>query len=159
MTFLVPFDGSPLAVAALDRAVQFAETFDQSVVAVVVVPQGNTEYARDRGWIDAGEPFDHETIVARLREQVGAHAPEATFRVERVSRSAPAGSIARELRRVARQIGASMVFVGSDNAGRLVTTLSSVGGNVAADLTYDVVIVRHEAPPRIDGAPIGEAAE
>ena len=143
MTFLVPFDGSALATAALDRAVQFGDVFDRPVVAVAVVPQGNAEYARDRGWIDADEPFDHETIVTRLREQVNEHASEATFRDERVPRTARPGSIARELRRVARAVGASMVFVGSDNAGRLVTSLSSVGGNVAADLTYDVVIVRH----------------
>jgi nucleotide-binding universal stress UspA family protein len=159
MTFLVPFDGSALAAAALDRAVKFAEAFDQTVLAVTVVPQGNTEYARDRGWIDAGEPFDHDTIVAQLREQVGEHAPEATFRAERVSRSARAGSIARVLRQVARQTGASMVFVGSDNAGRLVTTLSSVGGNVAADLTYDVVIVRHTKQSPVEGVAVEEAAE
>ncbi|WP_053949218.1 universal stress protein [Halolamina sediminis] len=153
MTFLVPFDGSTLAAAALDRAVQFADTFDQPVIAAAVVPQGNTEYARDRGWMEAGEPFDHEAIVARLREQVREHAPEATFRVERASRRAPAGSIARKLRQVARKVDASMVFIGSDNAGRLVTTLSSVGGNVAADLTYDVVIVRHAKQVAVGGAP------
>lgn len=143
MTLLVPFDGSALAEAALTRAVEFGEVFEQSVVVIAVVPQGNTTYARERGWIEADESFDTETIVSRLREQVTALAPDATFRYERVPRAARAGSIAREIRRTARRSEASIVFIGSDNAGRLVTALSSVGGNVAADQTYDVLIVRH----------------
>lgn len=143
MTLLVPFDGSALAEAALGRAVEFGEVFEQPVVAIAVVPQGNDGYARDRGWLEAGESFDTETIVSRLRDQVEALAPDATFRYERVPRAARAGTIAREIRRTARRVEASIVFVGSDNAGRLVTALSSVGGNVAADQTYDVLIVRH----------------
>jgi nucleotide-binding universal stress UspA family protein len=160
MTLLVPFDGSPLAGAALSRAAQFADTFDDSVVAVAVVPVGDTDYARDCGWIEPGEAFDYDAIVSTLREQVREHAPDAEFRAECVSRGVQAGSIARIIRRTARDLGASMVFVGSDNAGRLVTTLSSVGGNVASDRTYDVVIVRHTAPYPPDGAAAAdEAAE
>jgi len=143
VTLLVPFDGSALAEAALARAVEFGEVFEQPVVVITVVPQGNDGYARDRGWLEAGESFDTETIVSRLRDQVEELAPDATFRYERVPRAARAGTIAREIRRTARRVEASIVFVGSDNAGRLVTALSSVGGNVAADQTYDVLIVRH----------------
>lgn len=149
MTLLVPFDGSALAEAALDRAATFGSTFDQPVTALAVIPLGNTQYAREHGWIGPGESFDLEAIVSTLREQVHDCAPDATFRYERVSREAQAGSIARVIRRVARETDAPMVFVGSANAGRLVTTLSSVGGNVASDPSYDVVIVRDTAtfPP------------
>jgi nucleotide-binding universal stress UspA family protein len=160
MTLLVPFDGSPLAGAALDRAVQFADAFGDSVVAVAVVPIGDTDYARDRGWIETGEQFDYDAIVSTLREQADERAPDAEFRAERVSRGVQAGSIARIIRRTARELDAAMVFVGSDNAGRLVTTLSSVGGNVASDRTYDVVIVRHTAPyPPDSPSSADEAAE
>jgi hypothetical protein len=44
---------------------------------------------------------------------------------------------------VIRECDASLVFVGSDNAGRMVTSISSVGGSVAADTAYDVVVVRN----------------
>lgn len=35
-----------------------------------------------------------------------------------------------------------MVFVGSENAGQNLTTISSVGRSVADDEAYDVVILR-----------------
>lgn len=157
MTLLVPFDGSPLAKAALGRAVQFGESLDEPVVAVSVVPQQNAVYARGKGWLDAGEPFDMDAVVARLRDRVAEQAPEATFRHEVVSRSAQSGTIARTLRRVARAVEAKIVFVGSENAGRLVTSLSSVGGNVASDPTYDVLIVRHTVSLEL-GADSAQAA-
>ena len=50
-----------------------------------------------------------------------------------------------------------MVFVGSGNAGRLVTSLSSVGGTLASNGAYDVVIVRNRTPPRIGGLAEGTA--
>jgi len=146
MTLLVPFDGTALAEAALSRAVEFGETLDEPVLVVTVIPEGNSQYARERGWLDVGEPFSMEGIASQLQAQVAERAPEASFQHEMVGRHAQSGTIAKTLRRVARQVGAKMVFVGSDNAGRLVTSLSSVGGNVAADPTYDVVIVRHTAP-------------
>ena len=149
MTLLVPYDGSALAVAALDRAVQFGETLDEPVVAVSVIPSQNAGYARKRSWLDAGEAFELEPIVAHLREQVAEQAPSATFQHETVSRSAQSGTIAKVLRRTAQREGAKIVFIGSSNAGRLVTSLTSVGGNVASDPTYDVFIVRHTAPSPI----------
>ncbi len=42
-----------------------------------------------------------------------------------------------------------MVFIGSENAGHLVTSISSVGGSIASDDAYDVVIVRHRNPSKI----------
>lgn len=157
MTLLVPFDGSTLAEAALDRAVEFGGMVDESVQAVVVIPQGNVRYARKRGWIADDEPFDVDAVVSRIREQVQERAPDASLRVERVPRAANTGSIARKIRGIAREVGPSLLFVGSDNAGRLVTTLSSVGGNVASDRRYDVMIVRHGRAARTDSAADGAA--
>lgn len=148
MTFVVPFDGSDLAAAALVRAAELAAVMDESVVAVAAVPEGNADYARERGWLGPDEPFDLESVVGSLRERVDALAPTAEFRSVTVDRYAPPGTIAGRLRRVAREEDASMVFVGSENAGSLVTSISSVGGSVAAEDAYDVVIVRNARPSK-----------
>jgi len=149
MTFVVPFDGSELAAAALVRAVEFGGVLDERVLTVSVIPDGNAAYAQERGWLEADEPFDREAVVATLQEDVTALAPNAEFRYETVGRRATAGTIASRLRGIAREVDASMVFVGSENAGRLVSSLSSVGGTVAADDAYDVVIVRNRTPSKV----------
>lgn len=149
MTLLVPFDGSELAEAALVRASEFGAVFEEDVLAVSVIPKGNAKYARDRGWIDPNEEFDTRSVAATLHEQVIELCPSADFRHKVVDRYAPTGSIAKRVRRVALQEDASMVFIGSENAGRLVTSLSSVGGSIASDPAYDVVIVRHRRPAKI----------
>lgn len=144
MTLLVPFDGSELAEAALARAAEFTSVFDEAVIAVTVIPSGDTEYARENGWIDRDEEFEMERIVSTLREQVAHVCPTAEFRHSIVGRHAPPGTISNRLRKVAREADASMVFIGSENAGHLVTAVSSDGATVAAGDSYDVVIVRHE---------------
>lgn len=149
MTLLVPFDGSELAEAALVRAVEFGHVFDEDVLAVSVIPNGDTDYASERGWIEASEEFDLKAVVSTLHEQVTDLCPSADFRHTVVDRYAPAGSIAKRLRKVAREEDASMVFLGSENAGHFVTTVSSVGQTVAADEAYDVVIVRDRSPAKI----------
>jgi nucleotide-binding universal stress UspA family protein len=90
-------------------------------------------------------------VVSRLRERVADRSPSADFRYEVVDRYATPGTIANRLRKVARREEASMVFVGSENAGHIVTTLSSVASRVAADGAYDVVVVRHHRPREIAG--------
>jgi nucleotide-binding universal stress UspA family protein len=149
MTLLVPFDGSDLAEAALVRATEFGNVFDEDVLAVSVIPKGNTDYARERGWVERDEEFAMESVVATLHEQVTDLCPSADFRHKVVDRYAPSGSIAKRLRKVAREEDASMVFLGSENAGHLVSTLSSVGSTVATDGAYDVVIVRDRTPAKI----------
>ncbi|WP_178917590.1 universal stress protein [Natronomonas gomsonensis] len=149
MTLLVPFDGSELAEAALVRATEFAVVFDEDVLAVSVIPKGNAGYARKRGWLGEEEPFAMQPIVSKLHEQVVALAPSADFRHKTVDKYAPSGSISTRIRQIAKQEDVSMVFIGSDNAGHLVTSVSSVGGNVATDEAYDVVIVRNRSPAKI----------
>ncbi|MDG5777242.1 universal stress protein [Haloarculaceae archaeon H-GB2-1] len=149
MTFVVPFDGSTLAEAALVRATEFGTVLEERVLAVSVIPNGNTRYSRERDWIGPNEGFDLETVVSGLHEQVTDLCPSADFRHETVDRYAPSGTIAKRLQRVAEEVDASLVVIGSENAGRFVTSLSSIGGYVASDDVYDVMIVRDRSPAKI----------
>ena len=148
MTFLVPFDGSELSTAALDRAGEYGAKLEADVTVVSVIPNG-PEYAREKGWIQPDEPFAYEAVVEELRSRVASLAPDATFRPVRVDRYARTGSIVLRIRRVAGEIDAAVVFIGSENAGRIVTSVSSVGGGVTTELSYDVHIVRRAVPPKI----------
>lgn len=149
MTLVVPFDGSELARAALVRATEFGNVFDEDVLAVSVIPKGNTDYARERGWIRPDESFDLETIVSNLHEQVTDLCPSADFRHKVVDKYTRPATIAKRVRRIARDEPASMVFIGSENAGKIVTGMSSVGESIATDDHYDVVIVRQRSPAKI----------
>jgi len=142
MTFVVPFDGSAYAEAALVRACEFAPAVDESVRAVTIIPRNNARYARERGWLGPEAPFDLDAIVDRLAEQVHETAPLAAFHYETCSREVSGNAIAKPVRKYARREGATMVFVGSNSAGRLTRRLSSVGERVGADAAYDVAIVR-----------------
>ena len=148
MTLVVPFDGSTLAEAALVRATEFGNVFEEDVLAVSVIPQGNEEYAEEHGWIEPDEEFELESVVSTLHKQVTGLCPSADFRHKVVDRYAPSGSIAKRLRKVAREEDASMVFLGSENAGHLVSKMS-VGSTVATGDGYDVVIVRDRSPAKI----------
>lgn len=149
MTLLVPFDGSDLSEAALVRAVQFGEVLEEDVLALSVIPKGNAQYARERDWLGPEESYDLNAIVTRLHEQVATLRPSANFRHTTVGRYAPPGSIASRVRQVARTEDAVMVVIGSENAGRIVSSVASVGATVATDRAYDVVIVRDPEPATI----------
>lgn len=142
MTFVVPFDGSEYAEAALVRARDLGKATGESVSVITVIPRNNVEYAREKGWIGPTDAFDLEAIAETLRARVHDIAPLASFHYELCTREPSGGLIAKPVRKFARREGASMVFVGSPNAGRITTSLSSVGGRVGTDSAYDVVIVR-----------------
>ena len=148
MTLLVPFDGSELAEAALDRAEQFGEAFDQDVVVLVVVPTDDA-YVRERGLVGEDEEFDPELFALKLRDQAAKVAPEATFRSERATdpEDEPYASttmnVVRVIRQIAGELDADIVFIGSENAARVSQPLSSVGAPLSSDPHYDVHIVRH----------------
>ncbi|WP_053949128.1 universal stress protein [Halolamina sediminis] len=142
MVIVVPFDGTDLATTALLHAENASKLYADPVVALTAIPRGNVKYARDRRWLSADEPFDMETIVARLRGQVAEAVPESEFRHLSVPRYSSTGAISSQLRRFAKDLDASAVFIGSENAGRIVVGMGSVGGRVAADLEYDVAIIR-----------------
>jgi nucleotide-binding universal stress UspA family protein len=148
MTLLVPFDGSDLAEAALRRAKQFGEAFDQEVIVLVVVPTDES-YVRERGMIDESEEFDPELFSLELRDHALEVAPEATFRSEHSTdpEDEPYASttmnIVRTIRQVAGETDTEIVFIGSENAARVSQPLMSVGAPVSNDPRYDVHIVRH----------------
>lgn len=150
MTLVVPFDGSELAEAALVRATEFGAVFDDKVLAVSVIPKGNSKYAREKGWIGPDEEFDLQSIVSSLHTRVSDLCPSANFRHELVDRYATPGVTSKRIRKVAKREDAAMVFIGSENAGRIVAGISSVGAGVATDTAYDVVIVRHRSPAKIE---------
>ncbi len=149
MTFVVPFDGSELAEAALVRAVEYSNALEEEIVAVSVVPE-RKKYAREKGWIGEDEEYDVGAVVERLREQVRTLAPDAAFEYERIREFPPEARLANRIERLVLEHDPSVVFLGSDNVGRVVTPLTSVGVHVAADESYDVFIVRQRHPPKLE---------
>jgi len=147
MTLVVPFDGSDLSKAALVRAAQFQEVLDEDVLVVSAIPRGNETYARNKGWLGSKESFDAEVIVERLRTPVADLHADAEFHHIFVDRYAPRGEVANALRKFAREHDASIVFVGSENAGRIVTGLT-VGRSVAADTSYDTMLISAVRPSK-----------
>jgi nucleotide-binding universal stress UspA family protein len=143
MVIVVPYDGSDLSRAALERAAEFADTLDADVRVVTAIPSRNRKYARKRNWLGDDEEFNPETVVSRIRQQVEGISPAANFEYEVVGRYAQAGEIASQIRKHAKSEGAELVVIGSENAGRIVSSVSSVGSSVATDDAYDVLIVRH----------------
>jgi nucleotide-binding universal stress UspA family protein len=148
MTFLVPYDGSDLSRAALVRAVEYSDALGEPVTAVVVLPEDDWGYAREKLWIADDEEYDPEAVGESLAEDVRAVSEDASVRTEVIEDVSP-DRIAARIKRVADDVRPSVVFVGSENAGQVVSPLSSVGGEVASDAEYDVHIVRHWAPTLI----------
>jgi len=146
MTLLVPFDGSELSQAALERATEFAGFRGEDVLALTVVPD-EPEYALSRNWVDPSEPFDPDAIAERFGERVAEVAPEASFRHETPedvnSMASITTDVIRTIRVVAHEVDASVIFIGSENAGRVSSPVSSVGAPVSEDPSYDVYIIRH----------------
>ena len=145
--FMVPFDGSYLAEVALVRATEYANALDEDVIAVSVVPHDEA-YARKKEWIEPDGAFEIEAITSTIHRQVMDIAPQVSFRYERVENAA-AETIATAIKAVAEEVYPSVVFLGSENAGQIVTPLTSVAGKVGADAHYDVHIVRHRSPTPI----------
>lgn len=148
MSLVVPFDGSALSKAALARATQFEQVLEEEVLVVSVIPKNNAQYARERGWLGETDPYDPEAIVTHLRDEVSKLSPGASFQYITVSRHAPRGTIAGRIRRFARENDATILFIGSENAGRIVSSIT-VGQSVAGDQSYDSFIVTDELLPEI----------
>lgn len=140
MTYLAAFDGSPLAEAALRRAAAFTGDRDERLVVASVIP--TDEPLAESYDLVSGEEYDPERAAARLRERARDIAPDAEFRARRVDPYAGKGRIATEIGHVVRDVEADLVVVGSENAGRVVEPVSSVGSSVASGTDYDVLIVR-----------------
>jgi hypothetical protein len=163
MLFVVPFDGGELSEAALTKAKLYAIALEEAprtittelfvgeapeIVAVSVIPEGR-EYAQEKGWITQDEEFRARSVAEQLHHQVVDIAPSANFQSVRVDRFAPSGTIGNRLRAKAVDLGATDVFIGSENAGKIVNPITSAGRSVAADERYDVHIVRRKLPPKV----------
>lgn len=142
MKFFVPYDGSRLAVAALERAQQLCGESDVDVVVATVVPN-DRDYAIEQGWMSEDEAFDADSIETTLREQVRDIAPDAEFRCLKSHSYASAGSIATRLRDIATEMDADAVFLGSENVGSIAAPVSSIGSNVATRVPYDIYLVQN----------------
>lgn len=146
MVLLVPFDGSELSRAALARAKQYAEYTGEDLLALTVIPD-DPDIARQRGWLDQSDTFDEGVISRKLRQEIHDIAPEATHRSELVENDDPVATttmdVVRTIRQVAAEVDASVLFLGSENAGRVSAPLTSVGNPLSEDPQYDVFIVRH----------------
>ncbi|WP_435358823.1 universal stress protein [Haloarchaeobius sp. DFWS5] len=146
MSILVPYDGSELSTAALSRAREFADFRNETLVVLTLVPD-DPDYARERGWLDAEDTFDVGVVERKLRQRVHDLAPDAEYRCELIENVEPVADVTldvvRRIREVASEVGASILFVGSENAGRVSSPLASVGSPISDDPQYDVHIVRH----------------
>lgn len=146
MVLLVPFDGSELSRAALERAKQYAQYTGEEIVALTIIPD-DPELARQRGWLDPEDTFDEGVISRKLRQEIHDIAPDATHRSELVENDDPVATttmdVVRKIRQVAADVDASVLFIGSENAGRISAPLTSVGKPLSEDPQYDVFIVRH----------------
>lgn len=158
---MVPFDGSELARAALAKARLYSIALSEAppdlrdqilregsleVVAVSIVPESR-HYARKKGWITESEDFNSRQVIEMLHREVTDLVPSAEFAFERVEGSATAGTVSNRLRKKAKELNAVTIFIGSENAGRIVQPLSSVGRGVSGDPRYDVYIIRRRLPP------------
>ncbi len=147
MTVLAPFDGSPLAETALKRAATFGDSWDEQVVALTVIPE-DPSFAVERGWIDAESEFDLDALREQFAERVYEIAPEASFRCEipddsDVLTATAFDDVTRTVRHVAAELDVSVIFIGTENAGRISSPVTSVGSPLSKDPQYDVHIVRH----------------
>lgn len=146
MTILVPFDGSAFSTTALARAAALAKHTGATLATVTVVP-GGREYACERGWIDEDEPLDRALVEERVREKVGSIAPAATVRFEHAGQRPTTALIARRLRDAAREIEATLVVIGSENAGRTARPARSVTGAFTHRTDCDLYLVRDVDSP------------
>jgi nucleotide-binding universal stress UspA family protein len=142
MQYLAPFDGTPISKEALRRASRYRSDVDAEVTVLTVIPRNNATYAREHDWLAADESFDIDALVSTLRAEATRLCPRADFEYVTVGRYAGSGAIASEIRQTAIDMDADVVFLGSTNAGSVVTDLSSVGQALSARGDFDVFLVR-----------------
>jgi nucleotide-binding universal stress UspA family protein len=136
MVFLVPFDGSPPARAALDRAVRHGAALDTDVVAVAYVPTG-ADYVERRRWLDPTEDFVAESVANDLERKIAEATDSAERNFEYSSAQSPDGGLSAELTGTAADVSASAVFVAGESDGEVPITIGEDANE------FDVHVVRH----------------
>jgi nucleotide-binding universal stress UspA family protein len=141
MNFVVPYDGSDLAQAALRRANDLGDPVGADVLAVTVIPR-DPDCAREKRWLGPGESFNADDIETRIKTEARELAPGVTVQIHSVRRHINTGGIATRLRDVIEDVGADVVFLGCENVGRIAAPVSSIGSNVATRVGYDIYLVQ-----------------
>lgn len=140
MVFLVPYDGSSVSEAALDRAVEHADALDEEVVAVTFIPTG-AEYAERRKWIQPSEEFAIESARSELKRKI----EETTDSAERNyldSGASMENGVGNHIRRVAHEVDAEAVYVGTEDVDAEADGLQTPFGQVTNNERYDLHLVR-----------------
>lgn len=145
MQFVVAYDGSVISATALVRAARLADGVDGAVTAVTVLPSQNAQYARDRGWLDSGEPWERKRVVGSLRGEVNSIVSGTKFTYRMVDRYAPRGKIGRVLRTTAEEEGVDVFVIGTENAGRIFSSMTTVTHSVSSG-DYDLFVVQRSEP-------------
>ncbi len=139
MVFLVPYDGSSVSEAALDRAVEHGKALDKDVVAVTFIPTGS-EYAERRKWIQPAEEFAIESARAELKRKI----EETTDDSERNyldSGASVENGVGDHIRRIAHEVDASTVYVGAVDDEEE-SEYRTPFGEITTNETYDLHLVR-----------------
>ena len=140
MVFLVPFDGSGAARAALERAVTYGRELEEDVLAVALVPTG-ADFAPRRTWIEPAEDFAAESAVHDLRRKIEEATDDAELSFTDATPQSPAGGVSSQVRRIAAEVDASVVFLGGDGEGNVEVALNGA----AAGEDFDVHVVRRRS--------------
>lgn len=145
MQFVVAYDGSVVSRTALVRAAKLADGVDGTVTAVTVLPGRNAQYARERGWLDPGAEWVRERVIGTVSGDVKSAVPEAAVTYRMVDRYAPRGKIGRVLKRTAEEEGVDVFVIGTENAGRVFTSMTTAAHSVSSG-NYDLFVVRKAEP-------------
>jgi nucleotide-binding universal stress UspA family protein len=140
MVFLVPYDGSNVSEAALDRAVEHGEALEEEVVAVTFVPTGS-EYAERRKWIEPTEDFAVDSARSELKRKIAETTDDAERNYLDSGATSVENGVSDRIRRIANDVDASILYVGtSDDDDE--DTVKTPFGSIAQEASYDVHLVR-----------------
>jgi nucleotide-binding universal stress UspA family protein len=140
MVFLVPYDGSRVSEAALDRAVEHGEALEEEVVAVTFVPTGS-EYAERRKWIEPTADFAVDSARSELKRKIAETTDDAERNYLDSGATSVENGVSDRIRRIADDIDASILYVGtSDEESE--DAVTTPFGSIAQDASYDVHLVR-----------------
>lgn len=141
MVFLVPYDGSSVSEAALDRAVEHGEALEEEVVAVTFVPTGS-EYAERRKWIEPTEDFAVDSARSELKRKIAETTDDAERNYLDSGATSVENGVSDRIRRIAKDVDASIMYVGTSDDEQPENTVTTPFGAIAQDGSYDVHLVR-----------------
>lgn len=143
---VVPLDGSTLAEAALAPIAELAGTLKAPLHLIEVVePWGYTMATEPSVYV----PVDPEEALAEARAYLDQTATWLRAMGLSVTTQAVVGSAVTEIARVAREIGATLIALGSHGRGGVARALlGSVATGILQRAEVPVMIVRQAAVPR-----------